>query len=131
MNPLDRARKWFRLNRRISTKREPILWMEAECEETNCWAHGIFATPCSGRIDPHHLIKQQDLKRERVPREEWDDPRIVRAVCRGHHGVIHSHSFHLFKQQLPSSVLAYAKEQEIEHLLDRADQRRRETERPR
>jgi predicted RecB family nuclease len=41
MNPLDHARKWFRLSRRINSKRlhrdlgvpadEPIPWMEAEC----------------------------------------------------------------------------------------------------
>jgi hypothetical protein len=97
--------------------------------EVNCWAHAVFNTPCSGRVDPHHLIKQQDLRRERIPKDEWNDPRILRPVCRAHHGVIHSHSFHLFKQQLPPSVLEYAREHGLERLLDRADQRRRETER--
>lgn len=93
-----------------------------------CWAAALFGTPCSGRFDQHHLIKYQILKREGVPERDRNDPRILRIVCRAHHGNIHSANFHLWKTQLPSSVLAFAREHGLEHLLDEQDARRRETE---
>jgi hypothetical protein len=89
-----------------------------------CWAQPMFGTPCKGRMDPHHLIKQQKLRALGLPQ---DDPRILRVVCRAHHERLHSPHFHLWKTQLPASVLAYAREYCIEHVLDTADTKRRQT----
>jgi hypothetical protein len=87
-----------------------------------CWAQAMFGTVCSGRVDPHHIIKQQKL-----PKELRDDPRNIRLVCRAHHERLHSPHFHLYKTQLPRSVIDFAREHDLEHILDDADMKRRQT----
>ena len=61
--------------------------------------------------------------------DAWQDQRILRPVCRTHHGMMHSANFHLWRYQLPPSVIRYAEEHDLIRVLDEADQRRRESER--
>jgi hypothetical protein len=93
-----------------------------------CWAYGLFGTPCTGRGDSHHLIKQQWLKREGLTKEQQNDPRVLRRVCRAHHQAIHSPTFHLWRHQFPRDTIEYAKEHDILFLIDKADIKRRQTE---
>ena len=83
-----------------------------------CWAHAMFGGRCEGRIDRAHIgFRKQTLKRAGLTPDQVWDPRVWRYVCRTHHERLDGWSFHLWKHQLPSSVIEYAKEHGLEHVL--------------
>lgn len=101
----------------------------------DCWAAPMFGTECDfgprGIPDPAHIgFRHQTLKRMGLSRDECWDQRIVFPVCRKHHSLIDGPHFHLYLHQLPASVLDFADEHDLRHILEEADRRAAALERP-
>lgn len=97
-----------------------------------CWAKPLFGDECDfgprGYPDPAHIgFRHQTLKRHGLSLEDRWDSRIVMPCCRKHHQRLDGPSFHLWKHQLPPSVLDFAREHDLEWELDKADIRARQT----
>lgn len=113
-----------------------------------CWAAGFMEGKCEfrpdGRPDPAHIgfTKQRlrsEWRKHALAKKEgrafmpailerkrddfaWD-ARVVRPVCRRHHQILDGPTFHLWVHQLPKSVLDFADEYDLRHILEEADRR--------
>lgn len=93
-----------------------------------CWVATVFGLDgCQfrpdGQPDMAHVAFRENwlLKAPLGPhltKEQANDPRILRPVCRLHHGQLDNYRLALRRHQLPESVEDYAREF---NLLDRLD----------
>ena len=71
------------------------------------------------RLDSHHVVPLQRLKRERVPEEAWYDSRNQLTLCRYHHGRHESAMQRVPLHLLSETHREFAREHELEHVLTR------------
>jgi hypothetical protein len=90
-----------------------------------CFLKGVDGN-CEGPSDAHHVIRAQLLRTHALTltNEEkialvWD-PRNGVAVCRRHHDLIHGlNPRGVFREEVPESVERFARDNGLEHILDR------------
>ena len=86
---------------------------------------GKDAGECSGRLDPHHVLSQQRIKKELgVEKHYLADRRNIVPLCRFHHAQFHDGPLRFKRHELPSSVEEFAREFGLEWALDHAYGRR-------
>lgn len=77
---------------------------------------------CSqGRLDVHHVVPQQVIKREvheEDVREALLDERNLIPMCRRHHELYENRRFRFTREELPASVEAFARDEALEWWLD-------------
>lgn len=86
-----------------------------------CWLAGRDGRSCDGRIDPAHLIPKQTLKRELRTKDRgviWDR-RVIRPICRFHHGQLDNRALRLVRAEIPQETEEFAAEHGIGWWLDR------------
>lgn len=90
-----------------------------------CWlAEVLDLDDCEGRLDPAHIGFTEHWLRKaptgpKLTKEQGNDPRIIRLVCRAHHHRLDFGRLDLTRRQLPESVAEYAQEFQLTARLDR------------
>ena len=90
-----------------------------------CWLHYTLGVDgCMGPIDPAHVgFSEHWLSKAptgpHLTKEQANDPRILRPICRKHHHQFDFGKLDLTRAQLPPSVEEYAKEHGLVHKLNR------------
>lgn len=97
----------------------------------NCWIAEIgLASPqlcvyrADGQPDAAHLgFSENWLSKSatgpHLSKEEANDPRLLKPICRKHHGMLDNGSLSVLRSQLPASVEEYAEEFGLGYKLDR------------
>jgi hypothetical protein len=70
-------------------------------------------------FEGHHLIPEADLRRMGYPVEARFDLRLQLTLCRYHHGRHENFVERVPRELYPSAVFAFAREHDIEWLLER------------
>ena len=73
---------------------------------------------CDGRLDAHHLIRQQVLRRK-APEEARMDPRVGVALCDRHHTLVTRAMVRLRRDEVPAQAWAFAAQYDLRDELER------------
>lgn len=73
---------------------------------------------CVGDVEAHHTISQQQLRKAGLEHLLWD-PRNGMACCDQGHDRHHLAYMRIPRDRIPDRCLAFAREQGLEHLIDR------------
>lgn len=83
-----------------------------------CLGSSFSSVPCSGPLDPCHLIPAQALRKRGLSEAVAYDPRNGVAMCRAHHARSDSGKERVPAALVPLAARSFAREHGLDHLLE-------------